>query len=150
MRKTMLTFFTMIAVGVFANAEGGDRTEFAGAEGGLLNVTTVELASGTVDTRDPHTGAAVVYVLEGAGSWKVDGKPAVTLAPGTVVHLAPKHRHVLTNTSPTQTLKVLVVDLVETEQSRLVLTNSGMRQQKEARQDCEQLPSGDVRQKQAS
>ena len=89
MRHMMLTLFMMIAVGVFAIAEGRApnpqtptgpqvinllRTDGAGA-----NVRTVELAAGAMDARDSHPGAGVIYVLEGAGSLEVDGKPPVAL-----------------------------------------------------------------------
>ena len=153
MRHMMLTLFMMIAVGVFAIAEGRApnpqtptgpqvinllRTDGAGA-----NVRTVELAAGAMDARDSHPGAGVIYVLEGAGSLEVDGKPPVALKAGTVVQFAPTHHHVLTNTSLAQSLKILVVDLVETGQPRVVLANRGTRQQNEARQqwqDC-QIPN---------
>lgn len=157
MRLMIWTLFMMIAVGVFAIAEGRApnaqtsmapqvinllRTDGAGAAGQLWNVSTVELAAGAVDTRELHLSAQVVYVLEGAGSLAVDGKPPVALKPGTVVQFAPTHHHVFTNTSLTRPLKVLVIDLVETGQPRLVLANGGTRQQKE----CQVTPNGDLSQ----
>ena len=159
MRHIIWTFFMMIAVGVFAIAEGRApnpqtptepqvinllRTDGAGA-----NVSTVELAAGAIDARESRLGAQVVYVLEGAGSLAVDGKPPVALKGGTAVQFTPTHHHVLTNTSLTQPLKVLVVDLVETGQPRVVLANRGTRQQTEARQqkECQVLPNRDLSQK---
>ena len=159
MKPIMLTLFMMIAVGVFALAEDRSpnpqtsptpqvfnllRTDGAGA-----NVNTVELAAGAVDARESHLAAqVVVYVLEGTGTLAVDDKPPVPLKPGTVVQVAPTNLQVLTNTSLTQTLKVLVVDLVETGQPRVVLANGGTRQQKEAYQqkECEVVPNGDLSQ----
>ena len=158
MKPIMLTLFMMIAVGVFALAEGRGpnpqtsttpqvinllRTDGAGA-----NVSTVELAAGAVDARESHLGAQVVYVLEGTGTLAMDDKPPVPLKPGTVVQVAPISLHVLTNTSLTQPLKVLVVDLVETGQPRVVLANRGARQQAEARQqkECQLIPDGDLSQ----
>jgi quercetin dioxygenase-like cupin family protein len=156
MRQMILTLFMMTAVGVFAIAEDRApntqttmgpqvinllRTDAAGNEDRQWNISTVELASGAMDARDPQLGIEVVYVLEGAGSLDVDGKPPVALKPGTVVQLAPKHNHVLTNTSLTQTLKFLVVDLIETGQLRLVLANRETRQQK----GC-QIPNGGLNQ----
>ena len=118
------------------------RTDAAGTEGRLWNISTVELASGAVDARDSRQSSEVVYVLEGTGSLEVDGKPPVALKPGTVVQLAPKHHPVLTNTSLTQTLKFLVVDVIETGQPRLVLASRETRQQKE----CQPIPNGDLKQ----
>jgi quercetin dioxygenase-like cupin family protein len=164
MRHMILTLFMMTAVGVFAIAEGRApiaqtptgpqiinllRTDVAGPEGKLSNVSNVELPSGAVDARDSHLGVEVVYVLEGTGSLEVDGKPPVALKPGTVIQFAPKHHHVLKNTSRTQTLKVLIVDLVETGQPHLMLANRETRQQKEARQQnegCQISPNGDLSQ----
>ena len=165
MRQTMLILFMLIAVGVFAIAEGRGpnvqtttgphvinllRTNADGTDGRLWDKITVELAPGAVDVRDSQLGfevIEVIYVLEGAGTLNMDGKPPVALTPGTVVQLIPKRHHVLTNTSLTQTLKVLVVDLVETEQRRLVLANRGTRQQEEVRQQnegCQVMPNGDL------
>lgn len=162
MKPIMLTLFMMIAVGVFALAEGRGpnpqtsttpqvinllRTDGAGA-----NVSTVKLAAGAVDARESHLGAQVVYVLEGTGTLAVDDKPPVPLKPGTVVQVAPTNLQVLTNTSLTQTLKVLLVDLVETGQPRVVLANGGTRQQKEAYQqkECQVVPNGDLSQHKTS
>lgn len=160
MRPKLLTLF-LIGIGTLglAIAEGQDpnaqtvepqgttllRTDVAGTEDRQWNISTVELAAGAVDARDSRLGAEVVYVLEGAGSLEVDGKPPVALKPGTIVQLPPRHNRVLTNTSLTQTLKVLVIDLIETGQPRLVLANRGTRQQKE---DCQQTPNGDPKRQQ--
>ena len=163
MRHMVLTLFMITAVGVIAIAEGRGptpqtttgpqvinllKTDIAGAEGKVWNVSTVELASGAVAARDSHLGVEVVYVLDGAGSLEVDGKPQVALKPGAVVQLDPKYNHVLRNTSLTQTLKVLLVDLIETGQPHLMLANRETRQQKEARQqkECQLIPNGDLSQ----
>jgi quercetin dioxygenase-like cupin family protein len=124
MRHLILAFSIIIGAGVFAVAEGQDvRTDVA--EGRLRNLSTVELAPGAIDVRDGHLGAEVIYVLEGAGTLETDGKPQLALKVGTVVQLFAKHHHVLTNTSRTQTLKVVVINFVEAGQPRLVLANSG-------------------------
>jgi len=148
MRHMMLTLLLIGTVGVFAIAEGYDsRTDVAGAEGMLRKVSTLELVPGAVDVRESHRGAEVIYVLAGAGTLETDGKPSVVLQAGTVVQLFPKHHHVLTNTSLTQSLKVLVVDLLNAGQPRLILANRASRQQKEARQQnegCQLMPNGDL------
>ena len=149
MRKTILALLMMVPIGVFAIAEGRDlKTDVTGAEAKLRNVSTVELAPGAVDVRYFHLGGEVIYVLDGAGTLQTDGKPQLALKAGTVVQLLPNHSHVLTNTSQTQTLKVLVVD-IETGQPRLVLANRGTRPQKEARQQnegCQVIPKEDLSQ----
>jgi quercetin dioxygenase-like cupin family protein len=144
MRHVILTLSMIIAVGLFAVAEGRDlRTDVAGTEGSLGHISTVELAPGAVDVRYFHLGGEVIYVLDGAGTLRTDGTRPVALKVGTVVQLLAKHHHVLTNTSLTQTLKVLVVN-VETGQTHLVLANRGTRKEKEARQQnegCQLIPN---------
>lgn len=163
MRQLLLTLFILLAVGVVAIAEGPypnaqtptapqvtnvSGTDGAGTEG-TLEVSTVEVAAGTVATRESHLGVQVVYVLEGAGSLAVDGQPPVALKAGAVVQFAPKQNYMFTNISKAQTLKVLVIDPVETGQPHLVLTKSGTHQQKEARQQnegCQLIPNEDLSQ----
>lgn len=90
---------------------------------GEWKVITVELAPGAVDAHQTYPGVELVYVLEGAGFLEVDGKAPVALNPGVVAALNPKQIHVLKNTSPTQTLKVLVVLLLEKGHQRPMLAN---------------------------
>jgi len=101
------------------------KTYVAGVDGKEWNVITVELTPGAMDTRHFHPGVELVYVLEGAGFLEVDGKPPVALNPGTVAALHPKHSHVLKNTSQTQTLKVVVVLLLDKGQQHPVLAKRG-------------------------
>jgi mannose-6-phosphate isomerase-like protein (cupin superfamily) len=161
MKHIIWTLMIMITVGVIAITSGRDPnaqttgephitnllvTNLAGAEGKLRNVSTVEVAPGTVDIRYFRPGSEVLYVLEGAGTVRTGGTRPVALKAGTVVEVAPRHSQIITNTSQTQTLKVLVVNVGETEQPRAVLTKSGTRQQKEARQQndgCQLIPDGD-------
>jgi len=99
------------------------KAEVTGVEGKEWNVITVELTPGAVDTRHFHPGVELVYVLEGAGFLEVDGKPPVALNLGTVVALHPKYSHVLKNASRTQSLKILVVLLLERGQQLSMLAN---------------------------
>jgi quercetin dioxygenase-like cupin family protein len=78
-----------------------------------LNVLTVELPPGAVESRHFHPGVELLYVVGGRGQLQVDGEPAVSLDPGTVAALRPKPRHLLTNTSQTESLKLLVLMLAE-------------------------------------
>lgn len=140
MRQVILTLF-VIFVGTFALpfAAGHDlnaqttgphvspllNTGVPGMKGKEWDVITVELAPGAVDARHSYPGVELVYVLEGAGFLEVDGKPPVALNPGVVAALDPKHIHVLKNTSQTQTLKVVVVLLLEKGQQRPILAKRG-------------------------
>jgi len=101
------------------------KTDVASVDGKEWNVITVELTPGAMDTRHFHPGVELVYVLEGAGFLEVDGKPPVALNPGTVAALHPRHSHVLKNTSRTQTLKVLVVLLLDKGHQRPMLAKRG-------------------------
>jgi quercetin dioxygenase-like cupin family protein len=123
------------------------KTEIAGVEGMEWNVLTVELAPGAVDIRHFRPGVELVYVLEGAGVLGVDGQPPVALNPGVVATLHPKQPQVFKNTSPTQTLKVLVVLLLERGHQRPMLANGGpSRHQK----GLEHIANGDLRQPKTS
>lgn len=162
MRQAILTLFVIFAGTLgLAIAAGQDltaqtngtqvitllKTDVAGAEGKEWNVITVELAPGAVDTRHFHPGVELVYVLEGAGFLEVDGKPPVALNLGAVAALHPKYSHVLKNTSRTQTLKVLVVLLLDKGQQRPMLAN-GVAPRYQS--DLEKTANGDLRQQKAN
>jgi quercetin dioxygenase-like cupin family protein len=102
MKQIILAIFVMV-LGSFAIADA------ARAEGKEWKVVTVELGPGTADARQFHSGAELVYVLEGAGYLEVAGRPKVALNPGAVTTLQPKQGHVLKNASLTRPLRVLVV-----------------------------------------
>jgi len=119
------------------------KTEVAGMEGMEWNVLTVELAPGAVDTRQFRPGVELVYVLEGAGVLGVDGQPPVVLNPGVVATLHPKQPQVFKNTSPTQTLKVLVVLLLERGHQRPMLANGGTSRNEKG---LEHIANGEIRQ----
>jgi len=123
------------------------KTEVAGVEGMEWNVLTVELAPGAVDTRHFRPGVELVYVLEGAGVLGVEGQPPVALNPGVVATLHPKQPQVFRNTSPTQTLKVLVVLLLERGHQRPMLANGGPSRH---RKGLEHIANGDLRQPKTS
>ena len=119
------------------------KTEVAGVEDMEWNVLTVDVAPGAVDTRHFRPGVELVYVLEGAGVLGVDGQPPVALNPGIVATLHPKQPQVFKNTSPTQTLKVLVVLLLARGHQRPMLANGGpSRHQK----GLEHIANGDIHQ----
>jgi quercetin dioxygenase-like cupin family protein len=49
--------------------------------------TIVELAPGTTAARHTHPGEEIIYVLEGAWEYTVEGKPPVTLKAGDVLFI---------------------------------------------------------------
>ncbi len=140
MRQVLLTLFVAAAVTPTVGLAAGQdlngqapgpqvttllKAGVAGAEGKEWNVLSVELAPGKADTRQFHPGVQLVYVLEGAGVLEVDGKRPVALSLGTVAALGPKEAHAIKNTSQTQVLKILVVQLLEKQQDRSVVTKRG-------------------------
>ena len=151
---TLLMFAGMLALALIAgqdlNAQTVGpqvttplRTEVAGVEDMEWNVLTVDVAPGAVDTRHFRPGVELVYVLEGTGVLGVDGQPPVALNPGIVATLHPKQPQVFKNTSPTQTLKVLVVLLLARGHQRPMLANGGpSRHQK----GLEHIANGDIHQ----
>jgi quercetin dioxygenase-like cupin family protein len=101
------------------------KEDEAAVEGKKWQITTVELAPGRAYRRTLHSGEEVIYVLEGRGALKVDGKPPVALNAGTAIALHPKENRVITNTSHKQTLKVLFVQRLERERRHNGLANQG-------------------------
>lgn len=81
---------------------------------------TVELPPGQVGDRHYHPGPEIVYVLEGTGVLQPDAHKSIALSPGVVAVLDPKQVHAVTNTSPTGTLKILVVQLLDQGQPGIV------------------------------
>ena len=154
MGLTLLMFAGMLALALIAgkdlNAQTVGpqvttlvKTEVAGVEDMEWNVLTVDVAPGAVDTRHFRPGVELVYVLEGAGVLGVDGQPPVALNPGIVATLHPKQPQVFKNTSPTQTLKVLVILLLARGHQPPMLANGGpSRHQK----GLEHIANGDIHQ----
>lgn len=110
------------------------KADAPGMEGKEWNVVMVELAPGGMDARLFHPGVDLIDVLEGTGLVTADDKPPIALKPGVVAAFNPKHSHVLKNTSQTQMLKVLLVQLLEKGQLPFAFANRvpnpGLRQQK--------------------
>jgi quercetin dioxygenase-like cupin family protein len=93
------------------------QSEAAGGQAPQWKVVTVELGPGAVDSRSVRPGRGVVYVLTGGGLLELDGKATIGLHPGVAVALNPDKRHVLKNTTDTETLRVLVVSLQDKSRS---------------------------------
>ena len=67
-----------------------------------------------------HTSHLVFYVLEGAGVWQEEGKPAVTLKPGDSLHVRPGTVHSHRNASSSEKLVFLEFVIVEKGQRSTV------------------------------
>ena len=90
----------------------------AGAAGQDWKSITVELQPGAADSWQSRPDGELLYVLEGAGRFEMNGMPPMALNPGTVARLSGTPHHVLKNTSRTRTLKVLIVFLRDAGQEQ--------------------------------
>jgi quercetin dioxygenase-like cupin family protein len=64
--------------------------------------TIVELAPGTTAPRHTHPGEEIIYVLEGAWEYTVEGKPPVTLKAGDVLFIPAGAVHSARNVGTTK------------------------------------------------
>jgi quercetin dioxygenase-like cupin family protein len=55
--------------------------------------TRVDLAPGAAFPRHKHPGEEIIYVIEGAIEYELEGKPAVTLKPGDVLFIPAETVH---------------------------------------------------------
>lgn len=63
-----------------------------------MSVIDATIVPGGQTGRHYHPGNETFLVREGTGVFQEDGKPPVTLKPGTVVHIDPKKVHTARNT----------------------------------------------------
>ncbi len=61
----------------------------------------VEIPAGVAEGRHTHPAEVFAFVLEGAATLEVDGKPTVTLKPGEIFYLAPGQVHQVVNNGTT-------------------------------------------------
>jgi quercetin dioxygenase-like cupin family protein len=92
------------------------KTDLLHIEGKELNVVAIQLEPGSVGKQVHYPGPQLVYVLEGVGVLEVEGKTPFALSPGAVTIVDSHHSHISTNTSPTNRLKLLAVQLLEISQ----------------------------------
>ncbi|MDR3386653.1 MAG: cupin domain-containing protein [Rudaea sp.] len=72
----------------------------------------VDLPPGATEGKHTHPADVYVFVLEGAISQEIDGKPTVTLKAGDVFHVPPNTVHQATNNG-TVTAKLAAVFVAE-------------------------------------
>lgn len=89
------------------------KTDLAGIEGKEAVVLTVELAPEAPVRKHYHPGHELAYMLEGAISLEVEGKPPATFKVGETFHIPAKIVHGGKNASTTAPAKVLVFGLFE-------------------------------------
>ena len=94
-----------------------DDPTIPGKEFRVLQTT---YAPGGQNPRHYHTSHVVFYVLEGAGIWQEDDKPAVTLKPGETLHVRPGTVHAHRNASSTEKLVFLEFVIVDKGQRSTV------------------------------
>lgn len=92
------------------------KTALAGIEGKEGIVELVEFAPGAVTEPHYHPGEEFAYLLEGALSLEVKGKPPVTFKPGDTFHQPPKQVHRAKNLSATTPAKALTFTIAEKDQ----------------------------------
>jgi quercetin dioxygenase-like cupin family protein len=74
----------------------------------VLIVSRLDTAPGWAHGRHYHAGHELVYVLEGTAILEVDGKPPLTLRPGTLAHVPPGQVHAGRNASRTGPFRFLL------------------------------------------
>jgi quercetin dioxygenase-like cupin family protein len=135
MKRTVVMLTVALAVGIALGLSGSQgltaqqmpmkrtvllRTDLPGIEGKEFLVDQVELAPGVEGGKHYHPGNVFVYILEGAGSLEIEGKPAVIQQAGSIFHEPPKQVQNFKNASKTEPLKILVMFISEKGQPRTV------------------------------
>ncbi len=69
------------------------KTDLAGLEGQEANGIMAEVAPGAREGKHYHPGHTLVYVLSGAGTLEMEGKPPVAIKPGVTFYIPPKQVH---------------------------------------------------------
>ena len=86
-----------VAAGAAQQQAGTKRTDLQrhdlSAPGREMIQVRVELDPGVASPRHWHPGEEIIYVLEGALEYEVDGQPKVTLKPGDVLFIPARTVH---------------------------------------------------------
>ena len=96
------------------------KTDLVGIEGKEAFLGLTEYAPGASSGKHYHPSHTFLYVLEGSGSWELEGQPPVTRKQGGVIYEQPKLVHNIKNASTTAPLKLLACVIGEKGQPRTV------------------------------
>jgi quercetin dioxygenase-like cupin family protein len=69
------------------------KTDLTATQGKELLVVLAEVAADFTGSPHHHPGDEVVYILEGAITFKLDGKPDVTVKAGETCHIPANQAH---------------------------------------------------------
>jgi quercetin dioxygenase-like cupin family protein len=122
MRRMHLTFAVVLGVGVVLGVLGSrmlsgenplpegtvlQRTTLSGAKGMEAILVLRELPPGAASGNHTQAGNEIVYILDGAVTLEVKGKPPATLKAGEAFHTGPGEVHNVKNASATAPGKAL-------------------------------------------
>jgi quercetin dioxygenase-like cupin family protein len=128
MKRTILILALGLAVGIVVGTIGSQvlsaqqdvlkrtvllRHDLVGMEGKEGMVIMAEAAPGVSAGKHYHPGHELAYVLEGSGTFEMEGKAPITLKAGDTLYVPPKVAHDAENTSATAPLKILVFSIAE-------------------------------------
>ncbi len=123
MRRASLTLASTLALGITAGVISGriihaqqetinrsvlrraDLSDIKGREGVIV---LSEIAPGATVARHSHPGDELTYVLSGAGTMEIDGKPPLNFKQGDTYYHPAKVVHSFKNLSKTTPIKLLV------------------------------------------
>ncbi len=128
MKRTALIIGLTLAVGIALGAIGNQilhaqqeplkrtvllTTDLVGMEGKEAILGLAEIAPGAETGKHTHPGYEFAYVLEGSGTLEIEGKPSISLTPGTAIYQPSTQVHRGVNDSSTAPLKIFSVYILE-------------------------------------
>lgn len=128
MKRTVVVIGVTLAVGIYLGATWNQilhaqqepvkrtvllKTDLAGMKGKEGIVMLAEIASGAATGKHTHPAHEFAYVMEGSGSLELEGKPTISMKPGTTIYQPPMQVHRGVNDSATDPLKIFSVYIVE-------------------------------------
>ncbi|HEX9868616.1 MAG TPA: cupin domain-containing protein [Candidatus Tectomicrobia bacterium] len=133
MKRTVVMLVLAVSVGIMVGVVGTQvlsaqqaavkrtpllKGELMGVTGKEVTMFMAEIPPGARTGKHYHPGDEFIFVLEGAGVLEEQGKPPITMKPGTALHYAsPAEKaayvHEAKNTSDTAPLKILAVLITE-------------------------------------
>lgn len=115
MRQKVLILIFTFAIGIALGAMGNWglnaqqelvertvllKTDLAGIEGKEGIVMITEFNPQATTGSHYHHGHEFAYVLEGSGTFEVEGRPPATFKPGDIFHIPPRQVHNVKNDGP--------------------------------------------------